>query len=426
MSTGVQVSKAEREARIIARDFEPHEQQLFLRHRAGKSSHALAQVYRQYHGENDVREKLNELLARLGSAMSEQTGTGPAAAAAERAARDEEDDSSGGIPVRSVAAGTLNGGGAGGHSLPPTRPAPRPSVLPSAPVLDTQPASPARATRVAPGGRTDHERDAAVRDEKARVLLEAEPCSAAHIAEALGCSRGAIRKSLERMNRRGVAEPTGEATYDFTRSGAGGPPATAWRLVGDTRTVRFPAETHHPATAASRELIRARREKVLAVLMERPRTQRALCFDCEMRAPLMRTTLTGLADEGKARRTEYTAHDWQGSGKGRGRPSHVWEAIDGPAYAPPAIALSPARDPLPPVEIGEPEQEGVEIPDRDECGHGVPRNVCFTCQKADRLEHALGGLDRPSLEAELDEGRRRVETLEALLGAMDALAGSFA
>jgi hypothetical protein len=114
--------------------------QLYLaRHGRAKSLNALAKMHPQLGGENGVQERLNEIEMTLQQAEREHelaavgASSGADKLSAIAAASDaERDDNSGGVPIKSVPTGTLNGAGAGpaeprSATTPPSRPAPAPS-----------------------------------------------------------------------------------------------------------------------------------------------------------------------------------------------------------------------------------------------------------------------------------------------------------
>jgi predicted ArsR family transcriptional regulator len=382
------------QAEVIRDVLSAHEQQLFLRSKAGKSPDGLAKIYRQYEGPNGVLEALNRIHEKIARGLAERAAEGtPAESIAKLAQLTEDDDDDGGIPVKRVPAATngsgpresVNGAGAAGKSLstPPIRTAPATSSVPvpALPKLHAPAHSPAPPRKA--------ESEAAERDERVEALLREEPRSAACIGEKLGVSRALIRKALERLHRKGIAESTGEASFDYTPSGPGGPPATVWRIVGDQRKAANPAERRHPTSSEARERAQARTEKVLAALRERAMSQRALCDLLGERSPNIRTSLAELLKEGKVRKTEHTAHDWASAVTGRGRPSMVWEASDGPAFVVPEPPVRARAAPLhidPPVPV-------------ERCEHDLPPNVCFTCQrgKPQSVEELLDALSPATL-----------------------------
>jgi DNA-binding CsgD family transcriptional regulator len=185
-------------AQAIKDALTPHEQQLVLRAAAGKSPAALAAIYRQYEGENDVIATLSRLERKIDAHLDKTGGRTPL----ERLRHDPRDDATGGIPIKTV---------------PPRN----------------------------EGTTTARERDAQV-----EVLLRQKPRSPANIGEMLGIHRHPARKSLERLRKRGIAEPSGETAFDYTRSAKGGSPAAIWRLVGDTRKAQTPPPSEKTPKAA--------------------------------------------------------------------------------------------------------------------------------------------------------------------------------
>lgn len=371
---------AQLQAEVIRDVLDPREQQLYLKWKGGKSLHALAQIYRQFEGENGVREHLNELEALIQAAAEQRLNGGATSARAEHARRDEDDDNSGGIPIKRTSAKTPD---PKPQATPPSQaPPPSPSAQPSTASLDADRRTPARS--VVPA--------TARRDERVEALLREEPRSAANMAERLGISRAIVRKALERLALRKVAESSGEATWDYRRKIRSGPPAVAWRIVGDTRTVRVPAadKRPHPSTPAARDVAGQRDALVLAALRERPRSQRALAGDLDSNAHLIRQSLTRLEGLGKVKPSGVGAHDWTGAINGRGRPSNVWEAVGGPAYerpTPPPVAIAP---------------------------NGV-------ATYAPSLAKALGSVDRIKLAEAINRMRSELSHLEQLLAIVDAL-----
>jgi hypothetical protein len=81
----------------------------------GKSLHCLAQLFPHLGGENGVQEEINSLSAKVNAEVRRRTGVGPVP-------DPDRDDGMGGMPLKSVPAGTL---GAGSKAeAPPTPPAP--------------------------------------------------------------------------------------------------------------------------------------------------------------------------------------------------------------------------------------------------------------------------------------------------------------
>lgn len=363
-----------------------HEKTLLRRVAQKKSPHALAQLYRgRYEGENGVEEAVDAIKRKIEERMRERlngsAARAPRAPAPKPRPGDEDDDGDGGMPVRRVG---RNDSPAqpkrGSTTRPPTTAPARASSTPTKPA----PAPP--------------ETETEKRDARVTALLKEQPRSGASIAERLGVSRSLVRKSLERLQARRIAEPSGEATYDYKRKSGGGPPATAWRLVGDTRKVAAPAKTHHPMSAEQREATVLREKRVLELLTECPRSQRALADAIEEPLHNVRTALEALLAAKLIRDTGCTAHDWVGAVPGRGRPSKVWTPAGAINRLAPLVDMPSAKNPA--VMIS-PNGVGVRAPS---------------------LAVVLQAVDRESLAVAVESAKRQALALEALLAAVDACA----
>lgn len=309
-------------AEVIRDVLDAGEQRLILRHTAGKSLDALAQLYPHLEGPNGVQRRLNEITAKVETALDERRN-GSLARLAQQA---DDDDNSGGIIIRHAASNGTGAVPAKPSTAPPSRPAPVPSSSPSPPVLDTPRPSPPRP----PTPPATASRDAQVLE-----LLREEPRSAANIAQTLAVQRTLIVKALARLKKREAAEPTSEASYDYERTGKGGPPATVWRIAGDTRTCSQPAPTSHPTSPAARDHATERAEKVLTILRGRATSRRALRDALSETSHNIRFTLEELQRDGRAFPTQHSARDWVGTDGQHGRPSVIWQATGGPHYLAP-------------------------------------------------------------------------------------------
>lgn len=203
-----------REAEAIRDCMNPREQQMFLRYRAGKALSGLAATYgRAYGGENGVREKLNELERRV------QTRLQGSAVAAGMITEDEDLDNSGGLPVRSVPAGTLDGEAAAGEATPTASSPPNPAAA-SAPVssppveLDSRASSPSR----------DASDEAC---EHVLAALAGGPKIRSEMAEGTRLTGTAIARAVMKLSRVGRIVERGR----FRRP-QGGRPARIWALPG--------------------------------------------------------------------------------------------------------------------------------------------------------------------------------------------------
>jgi hypothetical protein len=132
------------EAEVAARVLSPHQRRLLELADNGKSPHALAQLYRQYEGENGVRSAIEQARAKVRAAINGAAHPGDRPLHAVLAdAMDEEGD--GGIPVRRVPAGMLDAEAGG---APAARHPPRPQREQPSSAASTLPAvvdSPTRA-----------------------------------------------------------------------------------------------------------------------------------------------------------------------------------------------------------------------------------------------------------------------------------------
>lgn len=294
---------AELRARVVNDVLDSHEQLLYLRHKAGKSLHALAQLYRQYEGENGVQEALNKIHGKVEEALrSRVTGTSAADVVRKQIAADE-DDGLGGLPIRTrtpsrrpvrppsrtSGGGGLNGthranlarskdgAGAAGEprATPPIQPAPaRPSDgRPSSPILDTPASSPSRAPRAA-----GEPRRSGFAAEAVLEALEGGPKIPSEIGAAVTFSKASVCRALALLEEQGRVIDT-----RFRRVGPlGGKPSKVWGLPGaemaphlGTAPATFPLVDMPSGAARNSEEPLTRREVLDLISAGRQECERA-------------------------------------------------------------------------------------------------------------------------------------------------------
>lgn len=173
------------DAQLMREVLDDHEQALMRHVARGKSLHVIAQLYRQYEGENGVMHRINEIRAKLKTAAEQR------AMARELGLEDDPDDT-GGIPVRTVPASeSMNGaGGANGHVAVDVPPAAAP------------PASSSRLPAVVDSPAPRRQSNAVIGMERERAVLEIlarGPATAAAMVEEIGCSPTGLDNALARM-----------------------------------------------------------------------------------------------------------------------------------------------------------------------------------------------------------------------------------
>lgn len=251
------LTTAERRAIAVKDVLDSHEQQLYLRHKAGKSLRALSQIYRQYEGENGVQEKINEIHGRVESAVRARTPGASAANVVRNQMAEDEDDGFGGLPIRDArspsrrparpprrtsdggglnvaARGELarsqNGAGAAGESpaaTPPIQPAP----AQSSPELDAPAASPSRAPRAA-----GEPRQSGFATDEVLEALERGTMIASEIEARIPASNASVRRALRLLEADGRIIDT-----RFRRTGPlGGKASKVWGLPGSAMTPEEP------------------------------------------------------------------------------------------------------------------------------------------------------------------------------------------
>lgn len=227
-------------AKVIAEVLSPHEQVLYRKHRRdGKSLGALAQLYRQYEGENGIRECLNRIEEKInqGVRARERGEVGGLERQLTRTFADDGDDSSGGIPVRRVPAGTLAGGGtspAKPASTPPIRSASHPSQARDPSVGGSTVGSGSPTVPRRKGSRMTPEAEA--RDARVLDALLVRARSVRALGELLGVADlQVVRSSLGRLSVLGKAVKTDHVAFDWQGAGGGpgkGRSSVVWVAVG--------------------------------------------------------------------------------------------------------------------------------------------------------------------------------------------------
>jgi len=99
--------------------------------------------------------------------------------------------------------------------------------------------------------------------------------------------------------------------------------------------VTVPSSREEPVSPAPRNRLeesRKRRDRIVELLEERPRSIKALAVELGVDITTVRNALGPLGSEGRAMATTERAFDWPGAVPGKGRPSVVWGTKD---FAPP-------------------------------------------------------------------------------------------
>jgi hypothetical protein len=178
------------DAQVIRGALSVREQKLLEMSGRGKSADAISKIYREYGGENGVEEALARIREKLQNAANGHALAG----------LPDEDDGLGGIPVRSVPAGTLNGAGAAPTSpeaIPPRDTAPAASSdRPSRQELAVRNGSPSHGGARKPLTAEERERrNTAI----LTYLREHGESGAAAIARAIGIPEGSIKTELGKL-----------------------------------------------------------------------------------------------------------------------------------------------------------------------------------------------------------------------------------
>lgn len=218
---------ADTKVRLLRQHCDSNDVQLWLRrHAQAKSLHALAQMYPHLEGENGVQERLNEIEMTLQAAVHEHEmgHVGAKVGAIADETDREREDNAGGVPIRSVPTGTLNGAGAGpaeprSATTPPSRPAPAPSSSPSpsiSPDRSRSSTSPPRTPPAASNGSSSPSAQATSRaaahrkahggydDAVVNFLTAAgEPRKQNDLCVELGVPRGSVTGIVDRLMREG-------------------------------------------------------------------------------------------------------------------------------------------------------------------------------------------------------------------------------
>ncbi len=194
------------EAEVAKHVLDDREQQLLARVAQGKSLRALAELYRGvYEGENGVMHAINEARRKVREAINgkRQDDNATASAAAERPLdahlAPDEDEDDGGIPVRSVPAGTVTDAGAA-QSSPPAAPPTAPRQLPSS----APEKLPAVRDSPAPASRASNAEVAKQREGEVLAVLADGPANGRDILAAMqDCPKPSLYDLLSRMYVRG-------------------------------------------------------------------------------------------------------------------------------------------------------------------------------------------------------------------------------
>lgn len=224
-----------------------HERNMLRVAGKGKSLSAMAQLYRQYEGENGVRDALAKIREKVEKALqaSVEQAHEPSEFLEDTLSVGERmDEAEASVPVKSAPHARVPDAGAGSpptcvEATPPRVPAPASagSTRPSRTEFNGNRGAPAGLKRLQVNRRESGERQTQI-----VALLSVQRMSAARLGQQLGIGKSTLSGVLCRMEDLGIAKRSTANAYDWEGADRGkGRPSRVWMLMDEPEGCLAPA-----------------------------------------------------------------------------------------------------------------------------------------------------------------------------------------